>query len=75
MMGSKDRDGLKPRCWQVFPQTAVGVWVMALGAECGETVAGSLLVITARGAMKQAGAQHRLGECMSSVKHQKHEKG
>lgn len=48
MMGSKDREGLKPHCCQVFPQSAVGFWVIALGAKRGETMGGSLLVIKAR---------------------------
>lgn len=51
-MGSKDREGPKPGYCQVFPQSAVGFWVMALEAE-GDKV---------RGTMEQAGIQHRLGE-------------
>lgn len=69
MMGSKDREGLKPHCCQVFPQSAVGFWVIALGAKRGETMGGVTPRNQSKGAMKQVGAEHRLGECTSSVKH------
>lgn len=43
MMGSKDREGPKPGYCQVFPQSAVGFWVMALEAE-GDKATGSLTI-------------------------------
>lgn len=43
MMGSKDREGSKTSCYQVFPQSAVGFWVIALETE-GDKATGSIAI-------------------------------